>query len=117
MNQGRVTIEALPDDVLLDIFESYISRSENPHKEWHPLVHVCRRWRYLVFASPLRLDLRLICTNSSPVREKLDIWPPLLIKIWSRSRNLGIISLPHSSTPTAYERFVSGASAPHHWTV
>jgi hypothetical protein len=56
---------------------------------WHPLVHVCQRWRYLVFASPLRLDLRLICTDSSPVREKLDIWPPLSIKIWSISPNLG----------------------------
>jgi hypothetical protein len=36
-----------------------------------------------VFTSPLRLDLHLICTSSTPVREKLDVWPPFPIKIWS----------------------------------
>ncbi|KAH9974391.1 hypothetical protein BGW80DRAFT_1251610 [Lactifluus volemus] len=85
---GRVTIEELPDDVLLDIFEFYLSEPLPWYRrrtcQWYPLVHVCQRWRYLVFASPLRLDLRLICTDSSPVREKLDIWPPLLIKILPR---------------------------------
>jgi hypothetical protein len=48
---------------------------------WHTLVHVCRRWRNLVFASPRRLNLRIACTNETPVREKLDIWPPLPIVI------------------------------------
>jgi hypothetical protein len=59
---------------------------------------VCQRWRYLVFASPLRLDLHIFCTDSTPAREKLDIWPPLLIKIWSRTPNLGdniIAALEH----------------------
>jgi hypothetical protein len=51
--------------------------------EWYLLVHVCQRWRYLVFASPHRLDLCIYCTGKSPVREKLDIWPLLPIKIWS----------------------------------
>jgi hypothetical protein len=36
-----------------------------------------------VFASPLRLDLHLLCASSTPVREVLDVWPPLPIKIWS----------------------------------
>jgi hypothetical protein len=49
---------------------------------WQLLVHVCRRWRRLVFASPRRLNLRLFCNPEVPVRDKLDIWPalPLLIQ-------------------------------------
>jgi F-box-like len=43
---GRVTIDILPDDVLLDIFDWYLE--ENPGidelEEWHTLVHVCRKW-------------------------------------------------------------------------
>ena len=83
----RVTIEALPDNVLLDIFEFYKAvrfhdlRSPWPWP-WNRLVHVCQRWRYLVFASPLRLDLCLRCTSKTPVRETLDFWPPLPIEIF-----------------------------------
>jgi hypothetical protein len=48
---------------------------------WPKFVHVCQRWRYIIFASSLRLDLRLLCTDRTPVREMLDIWPPLPIEI------------------------------------
>ena len=41
------------------------------------LAHVCRRWRSVVFQSPLRLNLRLLCTAKTRVRDTLDIWPPL----------------------------------------
>ena len=44
---------------------------------WQPLVHVCRRWRSLVLASPRRLNLRLYCTPKTPVRDRLDVWPAL----------------------------------------
>ena len=48
---------------------------------WQSLVHVCRRWRVLVFESPRRLNLQLFCTNKTPTRGKLDVWPalPLII--------------------------------------
>jgi hypothetical protein len=39
-------------------------------------VHVCRRWRYIIFESPIRLNLQLFCTETSPVRKLLDVWPP-----------------------------------------
>ncbi|KAI0249282.1 hypothetical protein BJV78DRAFT_1354345 [Lactifluus subvellereus] len=82
----RVTIEALPDIVLLDIFEFYGAATfPDPRGPlpwpWNRLVHTCQRWRYLVFASPLRLDLRLCCTYKTPMREMLDVWPPLPIEI------------------------------------
>jgi hypothetical protein len=46
------------------------------------LVHVCRRWRSLVFQSPRRLKLRLLCTPETPAKDKLDVWPalPLIVR-------------------------------------
>ena len=52
---------------------------------WHTLVHVCRKWRDVVFGSPRRLNLRLWCKSSTPVRERLDVWPHLPIAIVGHS--------------------------------
>jgi hypothetical protein len=41
-------------------------------------VHVCRRWRSIVFGSPRRLNLQLVGTPKTPVRDILDIWPPVV---------------------------------------
>jgi hypothetical protein len=48
---------------------------------WRPLVHVCRKWRTIVFGSPRRLDRRLLCMARTPVKEMLAVWPPLPIII------------------------------------
>jgi hypothetical protein len=76
----RVTFEALPDDVLLEIFYFYIDEVQDLDA-WHPLVHVCRRWRHVVFASPRRLNVQLYCSFKRPTRKMLDVWPPLPIVI------------------------------------
>jgi F-box-like len=84
----RVTIGSLPDNVLLDIFDCYRTSPDIPYQGWHVLVHVCRSWRFIAFASPLRLDLRLECNANTPVEKTLDVWPrafPIVIKE-SRSR-------------------------------
>jgi hypothetical protein len=49
---------------------------------WQSLVHVCRRWRSLIFQSPRHLNLQLFCTPRTPVKGTLDIWPalPLIIR-------------------------------------
>ena len=78
----EVTIGALPDTALLDMFAFYMHGADFL-EQWHVLVHVCQRWRYLVFASPRRLDLRLLCRGTTPVREMLDFWPALRIAILS----------------------------------
>jgi hypothetical protein len=49
------------------------------------LAHVCRRWRSVVFQSPHRLNLRLLCTLQTPARDILDIWPPLPLIIHDRT--------------------------------
>ena len=97
----RVSINILPDDVLLEIFDHYVILSQrNPSDDrrvdaWHKLVHVCQRWRYVVFDSPRRLDLRLLCTHRTPVTNMLDIWPalPLVISSGTTSGLTNIISL------------------------
>jgi len=76
------SIEALPDDAFLEIFRFYVDEAQGA-EGWHTLVHVCRRWRNLIFASPRHLNLRLRCTERTPVREMLDIWPALPILVYS----------------------------------
>jgi hypothetical protein len=80
----RVNIGTLPDNVLLEIFDFYLVRPDSKPKcedAWHTLVHVCKRWRSTVFASPHRLRLQLLCTNKRRMRNRLDLWPALPIVI------------------------------------
>jgi hypothetical protein len=87
---GRVTINILPDDILLLIFHFdrviYFDRLAVADRmwglpwRWHQLAHVRQRWRSVVFASPKFLDLALVCGPSTPL-ELIDIWPPLPIII------------------------------------
>jgi hypothetical protein len=80
---GLQTINILPDDVLLHIFHfdrlAYLE-GWRPSWTWNRLVHVCRRWRSLIFASPKFLDLKLVCGPRTRVG-LTDIWPPLPIII------------------------------------
>ena len=102
------TIGTLSDDVLLEVFSCYVEEAYDAAyrpdefyveevydsacspdrfheikklEAWCTLIHVCRRWRHLVFSSPRRLNLRLICTRRNPVREMLGNWPTLPIVI------------------------------------
>ncbi|KAI9443737.1 hypothetical protein BJY52DRAFT_444063 [Lactarius psammicola] len=64
----------LSDDILLNIFLHILDASS---QFWPTLVHVSRRWRQLIFTSPLGLDLRLYCTYGTPVLKTLECWPSL----------------------------------------
>ena len=91
---GRVTVDMLPDVALLEIFDCYVNQAREevqylpPAKieAWHTLVHVCRTWRTIVLGSPSRLDLQLFCTNKTPAKERLTIWPLLPIVIVQNGR-------------------------------
>ena len=48
---------------------------------WHKLVHVCHRWRTLIFGSTRYLGLCLVCTYSTPVANMLGHSPPLPLVI------------------------------------
>ena len=83
-------IHVLPDDVLLEIFEVFMlimkpswGVDKRGVESWQSLVHVCRRWRNLVFESPRRLNLQLFCTPETRAKETLHVWPaflPLIVK-------------------------------------
>ena len=57
---------------------------------WHTLVHVCQQWRFVVFGSPRRLNLQLLCTPKR-VQKILDIWPalPILMEFLATGMQLG----------------------------
>ena len=83
-----VTIDGLPDVVLLAIFDFYVGEyqdnvryAKREIESWQSLVHVCRRWRDLVFGSPRRLNLQLCYKHCRSARKSSDVWPalPLLI--------------------------------------
>lgn len=78
-----MTINKLPCITLLEVFNFFVNGA-NRIEEWHTLVHVCRTWRNIVFDSPRRLNLRLLCTARRRVRELLYIWPALPIIIRDR---------------------------------
>jgi hypothetical protein len=86
-----MTFDMLPDDALLEIFAFYVNEDIDEEFEqfeeqgiegWVTLVHVCRRWRSVVFQSPRRLKLRLLCTPETRVRDTLDVWPALPLIIY-----------------------------------
>ena len=91
-----LTVDDLPDDDFLAIFDFCVVRYQDLNfrvfresdtkrkiESWQSLIHVCRRWRGLVFGSPRRLNLQLVCIlGTSSARSSLDVWPalPLLIE-------------------------------------
>ena len=112
-----IQIDVLPDDVLLEIFDSYMhsfpsysSRTATDH--WHPLVHVCQRWRNVVLESPRRLDLELFCTPKTSIRDTLDIWPALPLVIEGNMTSSGmenvIATLGQSNRDRVYQVHLEG---------
>jgi len=86
-------IVMLPDELLLGIF--YFMCVGDDYKDvrkptWMLLVHVCQRWRHIVFAAPHRLNLRLICMARTPVDKMLGVWPalPIVIRVIEISDNI-----------------------------
>ncbi|KAH9056999.1 hypothetical protein EDB87DRAFT_1145594 [Lactarius vividus] len=74
---GRVTWQ-LSDNVLLNIFRYYLDVSP---RHWPRLVHICRRWRRIVFASQRSLRLQMFCTHGMPVLKTLNCWPAMPIVV------------------------------------
>ena len=88
-------IHILDDDSLLIIFSLFrlliLDQSEsestddgtsdergwNRERWWYALVHVCRRWRYLVLESASHLRLSLVCARGTPVAAMLANSTPI----------------------------------------
>lgn len=82
-------INFIPDNVLLEAFYFYRKNHDlytygchfHTIWDWHKLAHVCSQWRRIIFSSPHRLGLQLLCTYGTPVTRNLSYWPlfPLII--------------------------------------
>ena len=88
----------LPDEVLLVIFYFCLDGDipvEERQDAWQLLVHVCQRWRSVIFESPHYLELELVCTARTPARDLLDVWPafPLIISCISPEKVDNIIAV------------------------
>ena len=100
-----ISIHSVPDGALLEIFELCSkNRSDFLFFEkdvlGRQLFHVCQRWRYLIFASPSRLDLKLFCSPGTPVRKGLGWWPafPIIVdynKVTSEDEDNVVAALEH----------------------
>ena len=94
---GRViSTDTLSDDVLLAMFDFCADEYQDTKEERGVAVTgtpcVCRRWRTIVFGSPRHLNLRLVCTENTPVRDTLEVWPPFpLVTHTSLSEGVGDI--------------------------
>ena len=75
---SQVTVETLSEDILLNVFRHLLAATP---RFWPILAKVCRRWKQIVFASPLGLNLRLYFRHRTPVLKSLDCWPVLPINI------------------------------------
>jgi hypothetical protein len=98
-NTLRSPIHILNNDILLNIFYLYRldirdeEDSENirfrwdRQRWWYKLAQVSRKWRNLILAFPIRLDIHLLCTYDVPVADMLAHSPPLPLAIWYTNGN------------------------------
>ena len=81
------TINHIPDEVLLEIFDFYRQAIDSYDLQWRwkfawfSLAHVCRKWRAVVFASVSRLDLSIPVGPDKPRHIKTILSGPLPIII------------------------------------
>lgn len=99
-------IDILDDDSLLHIFSLYrpvllaedhtqnssvlLGGEWNRECWWYKLVHVCRRWRYLILASSSGLGICLVCKHDTPIAYMLTHSPslPLIIDYLDGHRSI-----------------------------
>ena len=71
--------DTFPDEIIQEIFAFCLcNRHWNPighMKEWQRLVHVCQRWRRIIYGSPSFFDLHLYCSAQTPFLNNLSNWP------------------------------------------
>ena len=114
------SINTLPNEVLLEVFDQYRSvtagKRTGSQGWWYTLVHICRRWRQLVFASSVRLNLQLRCTFGTPVDDMICHSPPFplvldygprILKTWTGEDELGLLFALQHHLPRATEIVLS----------
>ena len=89
----HIFAKKINDDLLVEIFDfcrpDNISPSTYPRNWWYALAHVCQRWRRVLFSTPTRLGITLVCNSRTPVADLLADSPALpLIVYWGNPGTL-----------------------------
>lgn len=89
----HIFAKKINDDLLVEIFDfcriDNISPNTYPRNWWNALAHVCQKWRRVLFATPTRLGITLVCNSRTPVADLLANSPPLpLIIYWGNPGTL-----------------------------
>ena len=79
--------------MIFDLCADELAYSKKQIEAWQTLVHVCRRWRTVVFGSPRRLNLRLSCSSKTPARDTLGVWPALPLEVIINARGFPVKSV------------------------
>ena len=82
--EAKTPINNVDDDSLLQIFSCYRLEDEDDwylRLAWLNLVHVCRRWRNLIYDSWFHLNMGLLLTYDSPSIDTLSHLPPVPLDI------------------------------------
>ena len=94
----------------LDFYvDDYHPLWETLRNAWHTLVHVCRRWRAVVFPSPHWLNLRLEYEGHQPISKVLDAWPVLPVALIS-----GFNELSHQKSDKRWGDMVAALESEHY---
>ena len=82
LRSPRTFAMKINDDLLVEIFDfcrrDNISPNTYPQNWWYTLAHVCQKWRRVLFATPTRLGITLVCNSRTPVADLLASFPPSL---------------------------------------
>ncbi|KAI0267617.1 hypothetical protein BGY98DRAFT_1142321 [Russula aff. rugulosa BPL654] len=116
----RLTINNLPDEVLLEIFDSF-RQSVDPYDQkwrkehsWLNLAHVCGKWRAIMFASTTRLDLGITVGPEKPGHIKTILSGSLPIFLDYRCQDRGLYDLNELEEITGSALWRMRAVLKHH---
>jgi len=103
-----VTIQSLPNEVLLYIFSFHRLLSGTKKRppavawRWHTLTHVCQRWRDLIFTSLRHLEARLVIPRKS-LETRSDSWPTPPLSVWYDSHSYSMSEEQKADVVAAFE--------------
>ena len=96
------SIGRLPYDILIEIFvhcRLCDAFGWNHKRQWYKLLHVSRRWRYLMLESASYLKLHLLCNDEIPIAKMLIDSPPLPLIIIFPYSHLMSTHFPQNMLP------------------
>jgi hypothetical protein len=103
----ELTINRIPDELLVEIVDFYRQHNVHNYQWWFKLIHVCKRWRAVIFASFFRLGLCFVLKPKMGGHMKTIMsrhFPPLPIQIKYDKRDQNLTPKDMSRVLAALKR-------------